>query len=59
MRLVQVVWQNGFSRNMIVYVNGEVEQRRGKKLRDGDIVNIPEIGKFKINGIPDGSTDAH
>ena len=26
----------------IVYVNGEEEQRRGKKLRDGDIVKIPE-----------------
>ena len=26
-----------------VYVNGEVEDRRGQKLRDGDIVNIPEL----------------
>lgn len=38
-----------------VYVNGEVEQRRGKKLRDGDIVNIPTVGKIKI----DGETDVH
>ena len=26
----------------IVYVNGEEEQRRGKKLRHGDVVKIPE-----------------
>jgi ribosome-associated protein len=36
-----------------VYVNGEEETRRGKKLRDGDIVTIPTIGKIMINGIPD------
>ncbi len=42
-----------------VLVNDEVEQRRGKKLRDGDIISIPEIGDFKIQGLPDGSLDAH
>lgn len=42
-----------------VYVNGEQEDRRGKKLRDGDIVNIPEVGKFKIIGMPAGETDVH
>ena len=31
-----------------VYVNGEAEDRRGKKLRHGDVVNIPEVGRFKI-----------
>ena len=30
-----------------VYVNGEVEQRRGNKLRHGDIVNIPGVGRLK------------
>lgn len=31
-----------------VYVNGEIDDRRGRKLRDGDIVNIPGIGRFKV-----------
>lgn len=43
----------------IVYVNDEQEQRRGKKLRHNDIINIPEIGVFKINEMSDGPTDAH
>lgn len=31
-----------------VYVNGEIERRRGKKLKAGDIVNIPGCGRFVI-----------
>ncbi len=31
-----------------VYVNGEIEDRRGKKLRHGDVVNIPSVGRFRI-----------
>ncbi|MBB5150453.1 MULTISPECIES: S4 domain-containing protein YaaA [Ureibacillus] len=31
-----------------VYVNGEIEKRRGKKLRNGDVVNIPGIGRYVI-----------
>ncbi|NLY79585.1 MAG: S4 domain-containing protein YaaA [Lysinibacillus sp.] len=31
-----------------VYVNGEVEKRRGRKLRNGDVVNIPGCGRFVI-----------
>lgn len=31
-----------------VYVNGEVEDRRGKKLRHGDVLNIPGVGRFQI-----------
>ncbi|GLC90123.1 S4 domain-containing protein YaaA [Lysinibacillus piscis] len=33
-----------------VYVNGEVDNRRGRKLRDGDIINIPNCGRFRIVG---------
>ena len=33
-----------------VYVNGEIDNRRGRKLRDGDIVNIPGVGRFRIVG---------
>lgn len=48
-----------FLEEHIVKVNGEKEQRRGKKLRHGDIIQIPGIGDFKINGIQDGQTDVH
>lgn len=31
-----------------VFVNGEAENRRGRKLRPTDLVNIPEFGEFRI-----------
>ena len=31
-----------------VFVNGEAEDRRGRKLRHDDVVNIPNVGRFKI-----------
>ncbi|MFX3622541.1 MAG: S4 domain-containing protein YaaA [Ectobacillus sp.] len=31
-----------------VYVNGEREDRRGRKLFANDIVEIPAIGKFQV-----------
>lgn len=31
-----------------VFVNGESEDRRGRKLRHDDVVNIPDVGRFKI-----------
>lgn len=37
-----------FLEEHVVYVNGEVEQRRGKKLHNGDIINIPGVGRFKL-----------
>ncbi|MFJ7828192.1 MULTISPECIES: S4 domain-containing protein YaaA [unclassified Psychrobacillus] len=37
-----------------VYVNGEVDQRRGRKLRHNDVVNIPEVGRFKLVGPENG-----
>ncbi|MEG0260112.1 MAG: S4 domain-containing protein YaaA [Lysinibacillus sp.] len=33
-----------------VFVNGEIDDRRGRKLRDGDLVNIPGCGRFRIIG---------
>ncbi|WP_391118758.1 S4 domain-containing protein YaaA [Psychrobacillus sp. L3] len=38
----------------IVYVNGEIDQRRGRKLRNKDIVNIPGVGKFQLIGPENG-----
>jgi ribosome-associated protein len=31
-----------------IFVNNELEQRRGKKLYNGDRVNIPNVGEFMI-----------
>ena len=31
-----------------VFVNGDVEDRRGRKLRHGDVINIPSVGRFRI-----------
>ncbi|MGC4378760.1 S4 domain-containing protein YaaA [Fictibacillus sp. Mic-4] len=31
-----------------VYVNGEREERRGRKLYDGDVIAIPGAGKFTV-----------
>ena len=31
-----------------VLVNNEVEVRRGRKLRDGDLISIPGVGQFRI-----------
>lgn len=43
----------------IIYVNDEEEQRRGKKLRHGDVIEIPGFGKFKITEEADGTQDAY
>lgn len=37
-----------------VYINGEVDQRRGRKLRHNDVVNIPGVGRFKLVGPENG-----
>ncbi|REB08203.1 S4 domain-containing protein YaaA [Sporosarcina sp. BI001-red] len=43
----------------VIYVNGEVDQRRGRKLYDGDLVMVPNVGKYKLIADPYGTRDAH
>ena len=43
----------------VVYVNGEPEQRRGKKLVDGDLIMVPGAGKFKLTADPYGTRDVY
>lgn len=43
----------------VVYVNGEPEQRRGKKLYDGYVVNVPGAGKFKLSADESGQSDVY
>ncbi|MBD3109321.1 S4 domain-containing protein YaaA [Bacillus sp. AGMB 02131] len=33
-----------------VYINDELDVRRGRKLRNNDIIDIPNYGKFLIAG---------
>ncbi|OCA82175.1 hypothetical protein A8F94_19850 [Bacillus sp. FJAT-27225] len=33
-----------------VFINGEQDQRRGRKLRNGDKVSIPGFGEFFLSG---------
>lgn len=33
-----------------VYINNELDVRRGRKLRNNDIIEIPNYGKFLIDG---------
>ncbi|MFD3450516.1 S4 domain-containing protein YaaA [Microbacteriaceae bacterium 4G12] len=37
-----------FLQEHVVYVNGELENRRGKKLFANDTVEIPEFGSFQV-----------
>lgn len=37
-----------------VYINGEADQRRGRKIRNKDVVNIPGVGKFLMIGPENG-----
>ena len=37
-----------------VYINGVADQRRGRKIRNKDVVNIPGVGKFLMIGPENG-----
>ena len=37
-----------YLREKTVYYNDEPENRRGKKLYDGDVVRVPDFGTFLI-----------
>lgn len=37
-----------------VYINGEADQRRGRKIRNKDVVDIPGVGKFLMIGPENG-----
>ena len=32
----------------VVYINDEIENRRGKKLQHGDVIKSDEFGQYKI-----------
>jgi ribosome-associated protein len=54
LKLVQAIDTGGaakwFLQTNEVYVNGEREDRRGRKLKHGDTVDIREFGTFVVKG---------
>ncbi|UII55967.1 S4 domain-containing protein YaaA [Cytobacillus spongiae] len=54
LQIAEIIQSGGMAKWFLseyeVYVNGEQDQRRGRKLRDGDIVEIADFGRFIIKG---------
>ena len=52
LKLIGAIGTGGQARNYLaetpVEVNGEPENRRGRKLRPGDTVSVPTVGAVKI-----------
>ncbi|WP_075983369.1 S4 domain-containing protein YaaA [Bacillus massilinigeriensis] len=52
LKLAEIIDSGGMAKWFLseyeVYVNGEQDQRRGKKLRVGDVVEIHNFGKFLV-----------
>lgn len=52
LKLVDIIDSGGMAKMFLneneVFVNGELEQRRGRKLRVGDTLRIPNIGEYEI-----------
>ncbi|MFD0942766.1 S4 domain-containing protein YaaA [Savagea faecisuis] len=53
LKMINVISSGGMAKwylsEYVVYINGEEEQRRGKKLYDQDIILVPNEGKFQIS----------
>ena len=52
LKLADVIQSGGMAKWFLsehaIYINGELDQRRGRKLRKGDIIAIPGFGKFLV-----------
>ena len=52
LKLAEVIQSGGMAKWFLseheVYINQELDQRRGRKLRDGDEVQIPEVGTYVV-----------
>ncbi|RAS74913.1 S4 domain-containing protein YaaA [Priestia endophytica] len=53
LKLADVIQSGGMAKWFLseheVFVNGESEDRRGRKLRTGDQVDIPTVGQFVVS----------
>ncbi|WP_396128941.1 S4 domain-containing protein YaaA [Exiguobacterium mexicanum] len=54
LKLADIISSGGqakfFLEDIQVKVNGEIDQRRGRKLRDGDTIEVEGFGDFQIEG---------
>jgi ribosome-associated protein len=52
LKLAEVIQSGGMAKWFLseheVYINGEQDQRRGRKLRNGDEISIPGFGEFLL-----------
>jgi ribosome-associated protein len=52
LKLADVIQSGGMAKFFLqeydVFINGEQDQRRGRKLRNGDKIVIPNFGEFVI-----------
>jgi S4 domain protein YaaA len=52
LKLADIIQSGGMAKWFLseheVFVNGEQDQRRGRKLRAGDQIEIPSIGTFTV-----------
>ncbi|MDQ0228163.1 S4 domain-containing protein YaaA [Metabacillus niabensis] len=52
LKLADVIQSGGMAKWFLgeyeIFVNNEPENRRGKKLRDGDIIYIPDFGTYIV-----------
>ncbi|WP_212029897.1 S4 domain-containing protein YaaA [Metabacillus lacus] len=52
LKLADIIQSGGtakwFLQEYEVFINGELDTRRGRKLKHGDKVEIPEVGSFTI-----------
>ncbi|MEK4027439.1 MULTISPECIES: S4 domain-containing protein YaaA [Bacillaceae] len=55
LKLADIIQTGGMAKWFLseheVYINGELDQRRGRKLRVGDRVEIPGTGSFEVVGL--------
>lgn len=54
LKLADIISSGGqakfFLEDVEIKVNGEIDQRRGRKLRDGDKIEVEGYGDFQIEG---------
>lgn len=52
LKLADVIQSGGMAKWFLseheVFINGEQDQRRGRKLRNGDEISIPGFGEFLV-----------
>jgi ribosome-associated protein len=52
LKLADIIQSGGMAKWFLseheIYINGDFDNRRGRKLRSGDLIEIPEAGHFVI-----------